>query len=101
MKISWTEKALLDLDEIFHFYQLSANSDVAQTILNKIIDKADILISYPEIGTIEIFEPPHQFEYRFVVEGNHKLIYRVSEKEQLIFIVRVFDTRRNPKKKDP
>jgi toxin ParE1/3/4 len=100
MRIFWTEKALLDLDEISHFYQQFANSDVAQKILNQLIDKADILTSYPGIGTIETFENTHEFAYRFIVEGHHKLIYRLSENEQLIYIVRVFDTRRNPKKKD-
>lgn len=101
MKIFWSEKALMDLDEIFNFYQLIAGFEVAQKVLSKLIEKADILISYPEIGTIEVFEKPQPFEYRFIVEGNHKLIYRVLEIGQLIFIARVFDTRRNPKKRIP
>lgn len=101
MKIFWSEKALMDLDEIFNFYQLIAGFEVAQKVLSKLIEKADILISYPEIGTIEVFEKPQPFEYRFIVEGNHKLIYRVLEVGQLIFIARVFDTRRNPKKRIP
>lgn len=91
----------MDLDEIFNFYQLIAGFEVAQKVLSKLIEKADILISYPEIGTIEVFEKPQPFEYRFIVEGNHKLIYRVLEVGQLIFIARVFDTRRNPKKRIP
>jgi plasmid stabilization system protein ParE len=39
MRIFWTEKALLDLDEISHFYQQFANSDVAQKILNLLMIK--------------------------------------------------------------
>lgn len=101
MKIFWSEKALMDLDEIFDFYQQIASFEVAQKILTQLIDKADVLVSYPELGTIEIFEKPQAFEYRFIIESNHKLIYRVLEIEQLVFIARVFDTRRSPKKKDP
>ncbi len=101
MKIFWSERALIDLDEIFDFYQHLASFEVAQKILNQLIEKADILASYPEMGTLEIFEKPQPFEYRFIVEGNHKLIYRVSEIDRLILIARVFDTRRSPKKKTP
>lgn len=75
MKIFWSEKALKDLEEIFDFYQLIASFDVAQKILNRLIDKAEILVSYPEMGTLEKFEKALPFEYRFIVEGNHKLIY--------------------------
>jgi toxin ParE1/3/4 len=101
MKIFWSEKALMDLEEIFDFYEQLASYDVAQKILNQLIEKVDVLVSYPEMGTIEYFDKPQPFEYRYILEGNHKLIYRVSEIEKLIFIARVFDTRKSPKKKDP
>lgn len=101
MKIFWSEKALMDLDEIFDFYQRLASLEVAQNILIQLIEKADVLISYPEMGTLEIFNNPQPYEYRFIVEGNHKLIYRVSEIDKLIFISRVFDTRKSPKSKLP
>lgn len=91
----------MDLEEIFDFYQLIASFDVAQKILNQLIDKAEILVSYPEMGTLEIFEKAQPFEYRFIVEGNHKLIYRISAVDQVIYITSVFDTRRSPKKKEP
>lgn len=89
----------MDLDEIFDFYRRLASFEVAQNILNQLIEKADNLVSYPEIGTLEIFDKTQPYEYRFMVEGNHKLIYRVSEIDKLIIIDKVFDTRRSPKKK--
>ena len=91
----------MDLDEIFNFHQKISNFEVAQKILIELINKADILVINPEIGTIEILENPQPFQYRFIIEGNHKLIYRVSEIEQLVFVARVVDTRRNPKMKEP
>jgi toxin ParE1/3/4 len=66
MKIFWSEKALMDLDEIFDFYQRIASFEVAQRILIQLIDKADVLVSYPEMGAIEILEKPQSFEYRFI-----------------------------------
>ncbi|HSF55314.1 MAG TPA: type II toxin-antitoxin system RelE/ParE family toxin, partial [Algoriphagus sp.] len=81
----------MDLDEIFDFYRRLASFEVTQNILNQLIEKADNLVSYPEMGTIEIFDKTQPYEYRFMVEGNHKLIFRVSEIDKLIFIDKVFD----------
>ncbi|MHA7130458.1 type II toxin-antitoxin system RelE/ParE family toxin [Algoriphagus namhaensis] len=53
----------------------------------------------PGMGSIEVFEELSLFEYRYLIEGNHKLIYRINEDEKTIFVARVFDTRRNPDKK--
>lgn len=99
MKILWSEKALEDLEEILEFYLQQANQIVAQGIISKLVDKAEILMAYPELGNLEAFENPTPFEYRYLIEGNHKLIYRISQEQKIIFIARVFDTRRSPTKK--
>ena len=101
MKILWSERALRDLDEIFEFYQLIGSFEVAQKVVGRLIDKADILVNYPEMGNVEVFENAQPFEYRFLIEGHHKLIYRVSAESSLMFIARVVDIRRSPKKKNP
>lgn len=101
MKIIWSERSLRDLDQILNFYSNLASFEVAQKIVTHLVEKAQILVSYPEIGNVESFNNPQPFEYRYLVEGNHKLIYRVSLDENYILIARAFDTRRNPKKKKP
>lgn len=101
MKIIWSERSLKDLDQILNFYSKLASSEVAQKIVSQLVEKAQILLSYPEIGNLETFKKPQPYEYRYLVEGNHKLIYRVALDENYILIARAFDTRRNPKKKKP
>jgi plasmid stabilization system protein ParE len=101
MKIIWSDRSLKDLDQIFNFYSKLASFGVAQKIVTQLVEKAQILIPYPEIGNLEKFNKPQPFEYRYLVEGNHKLIYRISLDENYILIARAFDSRRNPKKKKP
>ena len=98
MKIVWSERSLKDLDIIFEFYVFSASINVAQKITGKLIEKVKILNSYPEIGVIENLDFDIPFEYRFIIEGNYKIIYRIVE-QKAILIARVFDTRMDPKKK--
>lgn len=101
MKIIWSNRSLKDLDQIFNFYSKLASFEVAQKIVTQLVEKVQILISYPQIGNLETFNKPQPFEYRYLVEGNHKLIYRISLDENYILIARAFDSRRNPKKKKP
>ncbi|RAI94809.1 type II toxin-antitoxin system RelE/ParE family toxin [Algoriphagus yeomjeoni] len=98
MKIVWSKRALKDLEIIFEFYAFSASISVAQKITGKLVEKVKILTSYPEMGVVEDwgFEVP--FEYRSLIEGNYKIIYRIVD-EKVILISRVFDTRMDPKKK--
>lgn len=99
MKIVWSERSLKDLDIIFEFYVFSASINVAQKITGKLIEKVKILTSYPEIGVVENLDFDVPFEYRYIIEGNYKIIYRIVE-QKAILIARVFDTRLDPKKED-
>lgn len=53
MKIVWSDRALLDLDDIFQFYSLIASTDVAQKLTGKIVNRVRILTSYPGAGVAE------------------------------------------------
>lgn len=101
MKIFWSERSLKDLNEIFEFYSELAGEVVAQNIVFSIVDKAEILSSDPKIGQIQLFEQPVLLNYRYLIIGNHKIIYRIEESQYLILISRVFDTRRDPEKLMP
>lgn len=98
MKIFWSKRSLKDLHIIFEFYEFSASLSVAQRITGKLVEKVKIFTSYPEIGVVENWDIDVPFEYRSIIEGNYKIIYRVVE-QKTILIARVFDTRMDPKKK--
>ncbi len=101
MKVLWSERALKDLDQIFQFYLELASFGVAQKVTGKLATKAQILESYPELGAVERYDLILPFEYRSLIEGDFKIIYRLIPETKFILISRVFDTRRDPRKKTP
>lgn len=101
MKIQWSERALKDLDHVFQFYLELASFEVAQKVTGKLASKVRILESYSELGAVEKFDVILPFEYRSLIEGDYKIIYRHIPDAKCILISRVFDTRRDPRKKTP
>lgn len=96
MKVIWRKQASDDLEMIFDYvYQDSPQNAVA--VFDKIHDLATTLVIFPEKYPIEpIFNNP---DIRFFVIWNYKIIYTFDEKS--VAILRIFDTRRNPKKLKP
>lgn len=94
-EIVWTEFAERQLDLIFDFFLLKAGESVARKIVLSLIRSAEILKSHPKTGAIEPVLASMQEEFRYLVEGNYKLLYFLREKS--VIIIDVFDTRRNPR----
>jgi toxin ParE1/3/4 len=96
MKVLWREKASDDLEIIYdHIFKDSPQNAIM--VFNKIHDLAGTLVIFPEKYPVEpIFNDP---DIRFLVIWNYKIIYTFDQKS--IAILRVFDTRRNPKKLKP
>lgn len=91
--IIWTDNAVNDLREVYNFL---ASKSLASA--NRIIDK---IIAKPEILLKSKFYKMHQIDefnsnYRRLIEGNYKIMYREINKDIVIF--RVFDSRQNPQK---
>jgi len=97
-KVVWTSLASNALSDIHDYYALRASYGVANKIVKSILEEGSKLSSTPKIGQIEHLLNGRQFEYRYLVSGNYKLIYRVPDKFNKVFIIDVFDTRRNPEK---
>ena len=96
MRIFWTETALNQLEDIFDFYLVIADSNTTRKIVSAIVDKTIILEKTPHIGQSEELLVKREKEYRYLVEGNYKIIYWIEETE--IKIASVFDCRQNPTK---
>jgi plasmid stabilization system protein ParE len=75
---------------------VKAGFEVSQRIISTLVNKVEILTTNWHLGQIQFFEVPAKYEYRYLIEGNHKIIYRVDEVKNRILISRVFDTRRDP-----
>lgn len=96
LKVFWTDTALYQLKDIFDYYKLKANVKVARSIVNKIVNKTIQLERIPGSGSIEPLLAKRKFEYRYLVEGNYKIIYWIEN--NYVKIAMVFDSRQDPKK---
>ena len=94
MKITWTENALAETKEIFYFYKRKVTVKVANKVKRDIFSAVRNLKNHPLQGQIESLLKDKPDEYRYLIAGQYKIIYKIIESE--IFIIKVFDCRRNP-----
>jgi toxin ParE1/3/4 len=93
-EIIWTEPAKKDLRSIYDFLS-NVSEPIAFRIVTKIVDRVDILkTGFNKIGQAEPLLKHKKNNYRYLVEGNYKIIYFM--KNDTIVISTVFDARQNP-----
>ena len=96
LTVFWTDTALERLEDIFDYYKNKASEKVAKELVKKIVDKTILLETHPKIGQVEELLIDRKYEYRYLVEGNYKIIYWVEA--PIVNIATVFDCRQNPVK---
>jgi plasmid stabilization system protein ParE len=96
LRIIWSDFANKQLENIFNYYLIEAGRGVAIKIATRITEKVSILSETPLIGAKEELLLTKLKEYRYLVERNYKIIYRITKED--IVIVSIFDCRQNPKK---
>lgn len=96
MEIIWTDFAVSNLKSIYDYFLEEANRKVANKIRDNIFKETKRLIKQPESGQVEPYLDSLKHEYRYLVSGNYKIIYRINGKR--ILINDVFDTRQRPDK---
>jgi plasmid stabilization system protein ParE len=93
--VEWTSRAKIDMQNIYDYAALHSTS-YAQKLILKIISRESQLSSFPASGKIEESLNFLEKEYRFLTEGNHKIIFQI--KGHFVYVIRVFDARQNPQK---
>jgi plasmid stabilization system protein ParE len=96
LKILWLDSARMQLEDIFSYYRDNASLLIAQKLKNQIYNRTCQLETFPESGPREPLLSSRKFEYRYLVEGNFKIIYWVDK--QTIKIAAIFDCRQNREK---
>ncbi|NDV57715.1 type II toxin-antitoxin system RelE/ParE family toxin [Bacteroides sp. 519] len=95
--LGWSDKAKEDLEEIFEFYFFK-NPQLAARIHDGILDEAERLIEWPEVGQIEDELVRFNLEYPFrrlvTRNGLFKLIYYIVDDS--VIISRVWCCRKDP-----
>ena len=95
-QVIWSDEALNDLT-IYDFL-VEKSQPSAQRIIESILNRTTQLESFPESGTKQETLKAGANEYRYLVEGNYKVIYWNKSEIQTVFIATIFDTRNNPDK---
>lgn len=96
IKIEWSELSLEQLHNIYDYYALKVNPGTAKKIINKIIDRVEILHINPLSGPKEELLDDMSEDFRYLVESSYKIIY--WQEYETITIASVFDCRQNPEK---
>jgi plasmid stabilization system protein ParE len=90
--IRWTRQAELDLRSACTFLH-ERNPEAAQRFGTEIQQAVERIHQYPEIGPVALDLVPRG-RYRHVSWKRHRIIYRIEP--EVIWILRVWDSRRNP-----
>lgn len=90
-KLLWSERSFFDLEDAYVL--LSKKSiKAANNTIEQLLKKANQLIELPKSGPVEPKLKNRKEDYRYLVKGHHKIIYR--NQGLSVIIVRVFDTRK-------
>jgi toxin ParE1/3/4 len=98
LRVFWTDTALNQLKDIYYYYKVKASQKVAKDIVNKLVNRTIQLEKNPRCGQKEPLLAHRKFEFRYLIQGNYKIIYWVEG--NYVKIATVFDSRQNPKKLD-
>lgn len=94
--IDWSEKAINDLQEIRDFIAVYSE-ERADLLVDNIFKRVGTLeTGFLKMGQVEELLPNESYEYRYLVEGFYKIIYRLNNGKAEIS--RIFDTRQSPEK---
>ncbi|CAN5387135.1 type II toxin-antitoxin system RelE/ParE family toxin [soil metagenome] len=91
----WSAEALVDLETIYEFLA-EQSPQAAQNVIEKILSRVRQIETFPESGAMQPTLKSTDKEYRYLVEGNYKIIYSIADQQAYIAIV--FDTRYDPDK---
>ena len=96
--VVWTEFAESKLTIVFNYYKEKASLKIATQITKEIVKASMKLEKQPFIGTLEPLLEARAKEYRYLVQGNYKIIYFVEKEKNEVVIAHLFDSRQNPSK---
>lgn len=94
MSIVWTDKAKYHLKLIQLFYLETVSFMVSESVVNGLIDCVTNLKYNPQMGGMEPSLRNYPEGYRYLVQGNYKIIYWIDQQNVIISVI--FDCRRKP-----
>lgn len=96
MNIVISQKAQSNLTEIVEYHRRKGYLKNGRKIRAKIILKIMQLQNFPKLGQKEENLKELNLGHRYLVEGDYKILYRITEAD--VLITHIFDTRQDPEK---
>jgi plasmid stabilization system protein ParE len=94
LEIFWSKRADNKFDEILDYLNSEWGERVTSAFVKKVYDFLDILVEFPEIGTLENSKRNIR---GFVIVKQITIFYKLSGDN--IVLLNFFDNRQNPKRK--
>ena len=95
--VVWSDKAYQSLRHI-HDFIAGDSPEGARNVVKELVKQTQTLDVLPRRNPLEPALKNAPVEYRFLLKWNYKIIYTILEKDHIVLVVLVFDTRQNPKK---
>lgn len=97
-EVVWTQSAKADLQSVYEFNISLLGEEKAFALVEQIMQKADVLHQKIIGGTRFISKKFPTRNYQKLIIGHYLLIYR--QIGEVVFVNRIFDSRRDPGKLD-
>lgn len=98
LEVYWLELAIYKLESIYEYYSIKASKNVANKIVNGIVNETIGIEQQPEIRQIGLNLKHRHKVFRYLIHKNYKIVYWINYDHNRIEIANVFDTRMDPNK---
>lgn len=96
MELKITDYAIAHLVESVELTLGGASIEKREEVIDTVLEGARQLIHWPHAGQVEVWLAGREYEYRRLVVGNFKIIYRIVD--DMIHVTDIFDARQDPKR---
>ena len=98
--VELTSRAIKDLQKLKSFSRKLHGKEKAQEFIDQLFEYMEILENpdnkFEQLGKADEAFAHLKYNYRKLIKDNIKITYRLGKTK--IYVVRIFDTRQNPKK---
>ena len=90
-------RALQRMEDIYE-YIFQFDERAAARVYNEILDRTELLETFPRMGAVEQQLADCGKIFRSLVVRNYKIIYYIADDENAVYVATVWDCRQNPEK---
>ena len=96
MELRITDYAIAHLVESVELTLSGASIEKREEVIEQVLEETRRLIQWPHAGQVEVWLAGREHEYRRLVAGNFKIIYRIEG--EVIQVTDIFDARQDPRR---